>query len=167
MFRFGPHQLSVRRIVSKTEMAQIRRSSAAGAHLPIDGSIWMPAVARASCPWVWVKPSDMGKMPMPLAPPSIGRCAPLTAATPRIRAELKPTRHHAHRKSASARCKVSPARSCPPASARLSAGEAAPFPSRGRRGIRRRCGALSFHFNTRRKIPIRHLSCWIIPCRSG
>ena len=46
-----------------------------GAHLPIDGSIWVPAVARASCPWVWVKPSDMGKMPMPLAPPAIGRCA--------------------------------------------------------------------------------------------
>ena len=36
----------------------------------------MPAVARASCPWGWVKPSDMGKMPMPLASPSIGRCAP-------------------------------------------------------------------------------------------
>ena len=30
---------------------------------------------RASRPWVCVKPSDMGKMPMPLAPPSIGRCA--------------------------------------------------------------------------------------------
>ena len=47
------------------------------AHLPIVGSVWMFAVAWASCPWVRVRPSDMGKMPMPLAPPSMGRCARL------------------------------------------------------------------------------------------
>jgi hypothetical protein len=46
-----------------------------GAHLPIDGSMGVPAVARAYCPWVRVKPSDLGKMPLPLAPPSIGSCA--------------------------------------------------------------------------------------------
>jgi hypothetical protein len=40
----------------------------------------MPVVARASCPWVCVKPSDMGKMPMPLALLSIRRCAYATAA---------------------------------------------------------------------------------------
>ena len=56
--------------------AMARAETHPRAHLPIDGSIGMPAVARASCPWVWVKPSDMGKMPMPLAPPSIGKCAP-------------------------------------------------------------------------------------------
>jgi tetratricopeptide (TPR) repeat protein len=46
-----------------------------GAHLAIDGRIGMSAVARASCPWIWVRPLDMGKMPMPHAPSSIGRCA--------------------------------------------------------------------------------------------
>jgi len=59
----------------KTRLDQ-RTGRPAWAHLPIHGTIWMPAVARASCPWVWGKPSDMGKMPMPLAPPSIGSCAP-------------------------------------------------------------------------------------------
>jgi hypothetical protein len=47
----------------------------ARAYLPIVGSVWMSVVARASCPWVCARPFDMGKMPMPLAPPSIGRCA--------------------------------------------------------------------------------------------
>jgi undecaprenyl diphosphate synthase len=45
--------------------------------LTIGRTAELPAVARASCPEVWVKPSDTGKMPMPLAPPSIGRCAPM------------------------------------------------------------------------------------------
>ena len=36
-------------------------------------------VARASCPWIRVRPSDLGKMPRPLARPSIRRCAPNNA----------------------------------------------------------------------------------------
>jgi hypothetical protein len=47
----------------------------AWAYPPIGGSVGMFAVARASCPWGWVEPSDMGKMPMPLESPANGRCA--------------------------------------------------------------------------------------------
>jgi len=51
-----------------------------GAHLPIDGSIWVPAVARASCPWVCGKLSEMGKMPMLFASPQICRCAQVVSS---------------------------------------------------------------------------------------
>jgi hypothetical protein len=37
--------------------------------------VWMSAVAQASCPWVCIRLSDMGKMPMPLEAPTIRRCA--------------------------------------------------------------------------------------------
>ena len=46
-----------------------------GTHLPVVGGVGSSGVARASRPWVRVRLSDMGKMPMPLAPPATARCA--------------------------------------------------------------------------------------------
>jgi ferredoxin len=50
------------------------------APLPVVSSFWSWAVARASRPWVCAKPSDMGKMPMPLRPLTARKCAALAAA---------------------------------------------------------------------------------------
>ncbi len=40
-------------------------------HLPIDGSVWRAQAWHGHL----ARGRDMGRMPMPLAPPSIGRCA--------------------------------------------------------------------------------------------
>jgi ferredoxin len=60
--------------------ASTESTTPAGAHLPDVSSFWSWAVARASRPCLCVRPSDMGKMPMPLKPSTTGKCAAMAVA---------------------------------------------------------------------------------------